>query len=495
MSMSTSFARTGLATVLAATALCTSAAAQAASSESADAHIIDVVAITRVYADGLKVAAVAIQYDRNIRDASLTPADFAVQTDVAGQRITRVYTSSDGLQATGRALNGKFVILELSTDYELPVPVKKVPTPPMARPAGPPAPPAARPEVVVEPIVLNPEVVARVGNIAWEPALHPATLKSSKRGGNGKSVTVSQTGEITTMDGIALGATAAARDNVYVRNLIVDGFMKPDFASTQGNVKYNIHFPANYDPGKTYPMVVYLSDSDSPLGFTHAEYLVHGLGAVVWADKEDEARHPAIVLVPTYPRPLINESYEPTVETRPNGQTSTVYPAMLELLAAMMDKIPNLDRSRIYLTGQGDGARAAIRMMADRPNLFAAALLFAPDYDATRAASLATSKMWIVASAGDMASRASMDGFAAGLRANGARVSTAEWNGRADAAKLASNVRALAAKGGNVQYTVLSKGTVVAAGLPDDAAHNHAYTWRLGYSMQPVRDWLFEQTR
>jgi predicted peptidase len=477
---------------------------QTSRKESADTHIVDVTAITRVFADGLKVAAVAVQYDHSISDASLASADFTVQTDVAGQRITKAYTSNDGLQISGRALNGKYVILELSTDYVIPVPLPKVAA---ATPAARGAQPATQVQtqgqtqtpaqaLAKESIVLNSEVVAQVGNISWDPAAHPATLKSSKHGGNGKSVVVNQTGEIATTDGTTLTATTSGRDNVYCRNLIIDGFMKPDFASaTSGNVKYNIHFPKSFDPNKTYPMVVFLSDSDSPNGYTHAEYLIHGLGAVVWAEKEDEARNPAIVLVPTYSRALINENYLPAVASRPGGQSSTPYLSMLELLDAMMDKIPNVDRNRIYLTGQGDGARAALRMMADRPNVFAAALLFAPDYDTSLAGQLSKAKLWMVAAEADPASYASMEGFTASLKANGARVARAEWNGRADSKQLAAQVRSLAAGGSNIQYAVLQKGTVVAPGSPDDAANNHAFTWRIGYSTAPLRDWLFTQKR
>jgi predicted peptidase len=484
------FAQTGLIAVLGTYALC----GNVAFAESADAHIVDVVAITEVFADGLKTSAVAIQYDKNISDASLKTADFTVQTDVVGQKITKVYTSNDGLQTSRKGLNGRYVILELSTDYVIPVPVRKVATPPPA--ARPPASQAPRPEPVKEPIVLNPEVVAQVGSISWDPAAHPATLKSSRHGGNGNSVSVNQVGDITTTDGVTLTASSAARDNFYVRNLIVDGFMKPDFTSqAQGNVKYNIHFPGNYDASKKYPVVVFLSDSDSPTGYTHAEYLIHGLGSVVWASKEDEAKHPAIILVPTYGRPLIDESYEPTVQTRPGGQASTPYLSILDLIDSMMGQIPGVDKNRIYLTGQGDGARAAFRIMTDRPNLFAAALLFAPDYDASKAAQLSKANMWIVVSEGDTASYASMESFTASLKAGGANIAKAAWNGQAKPTQFAAEVRGLTTAGNNIKYTVMNKGTVVPSGLSDDAVDNHVYTWRIGYAIQPLRDWLFTQEK
>jgi predicted peptidase len=466
----------------------------AARAESADAHIIEVVAITQIYADGLKVSAVAIQYDKEVSNASLKASSFKVKTDIAAQKIVRAYASRDGLMGKSRIANGRYVMLELSTDFINPVPAHKVQTGPP--PGGPPMRPGPGPEPPKEAIKLNPEVVTQVGDISWDPSAHPATLKSSKHGGDGESVSVSQIGDIRTADGLVLTPTSAARDNVYCRNLIVDGFMKPSFASaTHGNVKYNIHFPSNYDPAKKYPVVVFLDDSDSPSGYTHAEFLIHGLGAVVWASKEDEAKHPAIVVVPASNRPLVNTSYQPAVETRPDGQSATPYLTVLDLLDGLVQKVPSMDLRRIYLTGQGDGARAALRMMADRPGFFAAALLFAPDYDPAKVAPIAKAKMWLVVSAGDDASYSSMQAVTEQLKVAGAGIATAEWSGQGSAANFAAEVRKQAGAGKNIIYTVLKRGTVVPSGLADNTLDNHAYTWRIGYSIQALRNWLFAQSK
>jgi hypothetical protein len=45
------------------------------------------------------------------------------------------------------------------------------------------------------------------------------------------------------------------------------------------------------------------------------------------------------------------------------------------------------------------------------------------------------------------------------------------------------------------KYTVLKKGTVVPAGMTDDGGSNHICTWRIAYTIEGVRDWLFTQKK
>jgi predicted peptidase len=482
--------------------------------DSADAHIKDVFAITRVYADGLKVSAIAVRYDKAIRASSLSPAAFVVKTGVDSQRITGVYTSTDAAYFTKTGPSGQYVVLELSTDYVIPVTVRAPQGPPAARPpsAGPPA-PRVEPTPAKIDLSYNPEVLTKVGNISWEPAAHPASLVATGKGGNGRAVSVTQIGNIKTADGKTITAGSSEKENYYVRNLTVDGFMKPDYRDpANGNLKYNIHFPRHYDPAKHYPLVMFLTDQNDS-GSTHADALIKANGGVIWADREEEARHEAIVVVPLPMQPWVNDKFEATRETRngpppgqaaqappagqpsPNPAVSTPYLATLNLVDYLTANIPNIDRSRIYLTGQGDGARTAIKMLIDRPNLFAAALLFAPDYDPAQMTKLSKANLWIVASQGDDASYQSMSSGIDALKSAGARIGKAEWNGQAGASQLASDVRAMANANGNIKFTVLKKGTVVPSGVADDAIDNHAYTWRIGYSIPSLRDWLFAQKK
>ena len=68
---------------------------------------------------------------------------------------------------------------------------------------------------------------------------------------------------------------------------------------TGDTLPYNLFVPKDYDPSKSYPLVNFMHDagatSENPL-FT----LKQGLGAIVWASPEDQARHPCFVLAPQF---------------------------------------------------------------------------------------------------------------------------------------------------------------------------------------------------
>lgn len=483
------------------------------SADSADAHIKSVTAITRVYADGLKVAAIAVEYDKPIKAASLSPSAYSVKTDVEGQSITGIYTSADKTYFTRAGASGPYVVLELSTGYVIPAHVRKLPTPraPNAPPPTPPSPPSA---AALSDLSHNPEVLTKVGAISWEPAAHPSTLLPTGNGGSGKFVLLTQTGTITAADGKKIGGSSSAIKSGLIRNMTVDGFMKPDYRdSAYGNLKYNIHFPRNYDPNKKYPLVVFLADQ-SESGETHADALILSNGGTVWAEREEEARHEAIVVVPLAMRNFVNDKYEPAAEMRqgppptqpgdaasgaaqatPARTPSNPYLANLGLMDFLLANFPSIDRNRIYLTGQGDGARAAIKMMLDRPGLFAAALLFAPDYDPARMAALSKANLWIVSAEEDNASFPKMSAAIDALKTSGATVSKAEWSAQGDARQIAASVNSMIKQGGNIKFAVLKKGTVVPSGAEANAVNIHAYTWRTGYSIQALRDWMFAQKK
>jgi predicted peptidase len=483
-----------------------SAKASASRPESADVHMVSVVPITEVFADGWKVSAVAVEYDKNISDASLSPSGYIVKTDVAGQKIIKVYTSTDGEKTSPKSKNGRYVILELSTDYVIPVSTgtgsksaNQGPAPSNQGPGGSAqgsgGPVAMQSTTAKENLTLNSEVVTKVGNISWDPSAHPATLKSSAHNGNGKAVSVTQVGNITTTDGMIITACSSAKDNEYCRNLIVDGFLKPDYNDANNSrVKYNIHFPRNYDTAKKYPLVIFFADDSSSVRFTHAEPLTQGLGGVIWVDKNEEEKNACIAVVPAIRGSIFNENNESRQDV-PNGPPSISYQTILNMMDYLIGQIPNIDKDRVYMTGQGTGAMAAIKIMTDRPDMFAAALLFAPEYDREKISKLSKANTWIVVSEGDDSVYSNMNGCIESLKTAGAHISKAVWNGQASPAQFAASVSKMIAEDNNIKYTVLKKGTVVRSGISDDTTNNHAYTWRTGYSIKGLRDWLFKQKK
>ena len=266
---------------------------------------------------------------------------------------------------------------------------------------------------------------------------------------------------------------------------VIDAFQHLEFTDPHTGISlhYNLFIPPDYDPGKSYPLVLFIHDAG--LVSTHPRTtLTHALGSVIWATPADQARHACFVLAPQYSTGIVNDRSEATPELD----------ATVELVKAIASQY-GLDPRRLYTTGQSMGCMASIEMLIKYPDLFAAALLVAGQWDAARMSVLTRANMWIVVSEGDRKAFPGMNASIAALEAAGAKISRAAWNGQASAAEFASNVRQMIAEGNNIKYTVFVDGTVVPQFLPDDGLNNHIYTWPVAYSIEGLRDWLFSQVK
>lgn len=273
--------------------------------------------------------------------------------------------------------------------------------------------------------------------------------------------------------------------NEQAINLAIDAFQQ--FAFTDPNtgitLKYNLYIPQNYDANKEYPLVLFIHDAGvvSP---DPRVTLTQGLGAVIWAMPSEQAKHECFVLAPQYSTVIVNDDSEATQHLD----------VTVDLVNAVVRQY-NIDKNRLYTTGQSMGCMASIEMLIRYPDLFAAALLVAGQWDATRMSVLTKAKMWIVVSEGDQKAFPGMNVSMAALEAAGATISRATWNGRASAEEFASDLSKMIAEGNNIKYTVFAKGTVVPEGIADDGPNNHVHTWPIVYAIEGLRDWLFTQVK
>jgi predicted peptidase len=81
------------------------------------------------------------------------------------------------------------------------------------------------------------------------------------------------------------------------------------------------------------------------------------------------------------------------------------------------------------------------------------------------------------------------------LEQEGAKIARATWDGRSSPAQFASAVSAMEAEAASINYVALRLGTVVPAGQRDNSGSNHMNTWRIAYTIEGIRDWLFRQRR
>ena len=301
------------------------------------------------------------------------------------------------------------------------------------------------------------------------------------------SVIVNQEAEVQTAFGLRYSPPAKPLSNTRQTNLIVDDFQQLKFTDpvTGLVLAYNLFAPKNYNPKTKYPMVLFMHDA----GVTNMNpytTLVQGLGATVWASSQEQAKHPAFVLAPQYAVPLANDS----------SQTSDYADITVRLIQDLQKRY-SIDGNRLYSTGQSGGCMTAIALNIKHPKLFAASLLVAGQWDASKVAPMAKNKLWIVVSQDDSKAYPGMNAITAELEKHGARVTRAVWDGSVNATQFKRDGETMLQAGpqSNVYYVAFRQGTVIPPGQSTAGAAGHRNTWRIAYAIEGICDWLFQQRK
>jgi predicted peptidase len=442
--------RTFLGQALAAVVVGATAAACGSSTRSSRAGPTRATAITEVFGDGQKLTAVAVEYPEEIATARLATAAFTV----ANRTVTRVYANTAPATAA-RGVDGRYVIVELSIG-DAGATLWGTGQPPGAPAAGPAPGPGGPPQA---------------GQAGPAPTITPATA------------TVTQAQPVAATSGTAYPASPSAMATSAVSNPIVDEFRQLTFTdpATGQTLNYNLFTPRNYDPGRSYPLVLFMHDSSVVGGETRAA-LVQGLGAVCWASPADQAARESFVLAPEYPTVVIDDNYRPTA----------LFDTTVNLVNDLTRRY-RIDPNRLYATGQSMGAMMTLGLNIRYPDLFAASYVVAGQWPAAEVAPLAEAKLWIVVSQGDDKAYPGENAITDVIAGNGTRVGRATWDGRSTTAGFATDVQRLRADGSPVNYASFVKGSVLPPGSAETSEHR--YTWQVAYTIDGVRDWIFQQHR
>lgn len=429
-------------------------------SGSGTGHMKSATAITKVYGDGQKIIAVAVEYDTEIDTSKLSASSF----DVEGRTVTRVYANT-GAAMADRGTDGKYVIVELSPDDKSALLWGGVGSGGGASGAAQPSASSSSSPYVIP----GPQVGSTGG---------PATIRAAKG-------TVTQSGTVTTTGGTGYAAGDAKVSTSRTVNLIVDDFQQFTYKDpkTGRSLAYNLYVPKGYDRSKSYPLVLFMHDA-SLITTTVRATLVQGLGAVCWAAPEDQAVRPAFVLAPQYPEVVVGDDYKPT----------SLFDTTVDLVKALTAKY-SIDTDRLYATGQSMGAMMTLGLNIKYPDLFAASWVVAGQWPAAQASPLARKNLWVTVSQGDTKAYPGENAIMAVVEKAGTKVGRAVWDGQSSAAEFAADVKAMAAKGTTVNYASFKKGSTQAGGLANAHGVEHNSTWPIAYTIEGVRAWIFEQRK
>jgi predicted peptidase len=410
-------------------------------------------AVAQVFGDGQKLIAIALEYPASVEGKALSADHWRVE----GRTVTAVFASTS-TDPANRVARGRFVIVALSPDD--PAALLRA-----GGRIGGGLPPGSGP------------VAPGVPSMPMGPPRGISTNYLPAR------ATVLATGPVRVTGGRTYPPTTAPIPTTAFRNLLVDQFRQGSFPDpvTGDVLPYSLFLPKDYDPKKSYPLVLFMHDAGASSKDPQVT-LKQGLGAVVWTSPAEQAKRPCIVLAPQWSDMVVNDQSEAT-----SMLDTTVH------LVEQVARVHSVDRDRIYSTGQSGGAMMTIAIGIKYPDLFAASFIVAGQWDAKLVAPLASDKLWIMVAEGDVKAFPGQNAITAELEQHGAKVARATWDGRWSATEFAKAVALIEAQNAPINYTVLAKGSVVPPGQNDNPGGNHINTWRIAYTVEGIRDWLFRQ--
>lgn len=414
-------------------------------------RIMGVTAITDVFPDGQKVIACAIEYSCAIKndeleldtftveDKLIVPQYLQIASCVNGgfvnslRTITRIYANTEpDVAKEGR--DGKYVVIELS-----------------------------RFDLAAGTVCLT--------GIEWNSRAHMKPVR----------LYVSQKREIMGVDGTVCPIPECQVFNNKTVNHVVDDFRQLEY---QG-LKYNLFVPKDYDPSKKYPLVQFIVDAWG-LGHDQTITLAQGIGGVVWARPEEQAKHECFVVAPQFEEVrLCDDDWSVSDEVEKDKK----------LLDYLLDTW-SIDRDRVYTTGQSMGYLSGCELNIRYPDFFAASLMVSGFWNPERMRALKDQTMWFLVSEGDTRAFENTSAAMANIEADGGEVARFHWDARKAKSELNRLVREAAKDPRKLKFTTFVKDSTVAPYMTVcNESSNHRGGWDLVYDLEEVRNWLFTNKR
>jgi predicted peptidase len=150
---------------------------------------------------------------------------------------------------------------------------------------------------------------------------------------------------------------------------------------------YRLFIPQSYDRNKKYPLVLWLHGG-AGRGDDNIKQIAGGnlIGSHIWTYHENQLKNPCFVVAPQCP---IGEMWATLENTKPTGQLMIV----VRLLDTLRKEF-NLDNQRFYVTGQSLGGFGTWAVVAERTDLFAAAIPICGGGDPLHAARMSGMPIW-----------------------------------------------------------------------------------------------------
>ncbi|MDE6315979.1 MAG: hypothetical protein K2L71_05895 [Muribaculaceae bacterium] len=247
-------------------------------------------------------------------------------------------------------------------------------------------------------------------------------------------------------------------------------------SETGQSMMYSLYSPQKIEEGRTYPLVLFMADASTP-GEDATRPLTQGYGALVWATQEWQAEHPCYVLVPQYSGVAVNDAYEHTDE--------------VDMVARLVQKVASqhqVDKNRLYTTGQSMGGMISMYYNYAYSDLFAASIFVDCHWDSATFPELVKHK-FVYITAGKAGT---FDALEQAAQNAGIKYEYTDFSAKLPQAEQDSLASEILAKGAPITIINFTSKSVLPA---DGKGSEHMYSFDYAYRLTPVREWLFKQSK
>lgn len=262
----------------------------------------------------------------------------------------------------------------------------------------------------------------------------------------------------------------------------VPEFQQLEYKDTEtGKVlRYNLFTPRGMEPGRSYPLVLFMADASTP-GSDWTTPLTQGYGALVWATPQWQAEHPCFVLVPQFSGVAVNDAYQHTDEVD-----------MVARLVQDYARRAEVDADRLYTTGQSMGGMISMYYNITYPDLFAASLFVDSHWDISLFGELARHRFVYVTAGESGHAWGDIKPLEEAAEKDGVRYEYVRWSAKLPQAEQDSLATAMLAKGAPVNIINFTPKSVLPA---SGQGSEHMYSFDYAYKLTPVLEWIFKQSK
>ena len=260
-----------------------------------------------------------------------------------------------------------------------------------------------------------------------------------------------------------------------------ESFGQFKFTKDSKFIDYNLYIPKNISENEIYPLIVFISD-ESLINNKTTTPLTMTVGGPIWATETVQKKHKCYVLVPQYNEDII------TKEIKIEYINLTI-----DLIGEIQSNY-SIDKNKIYGTGQSMGAMATLYLLSNHSYLYTAGLIVDGYWNIDELHGLVNSTFTYFAAEGDPDAFNGQNKLKEYFDLNNIIYSNmSHVNALENVTILNEEAFEMYKKGSNKNFITYAKGTVIKHGSNDQDEHKASFKY--GYRIETVRDWLFNQTK